>query len=135
MDHFTINQGKMVYTPKTKRQRILARLALIILVIVAGIVAMLIATPNAKADGILTDYEKRWGDSTAEITCEYFLVNGAVVESLFDVGLAISKVADISLSNARDVINYQVATYCPEYIPAINSFSTPEAKIKSGRLI
>lgn len=55
-DHFTVSRGNMVQTPRAKNQKLRTRIGLGLLVVGAGIAAMLIATPKAHADmdGYLT---------------------------------------------------------------------------------
>lgn len=50
MEHFTVNNGKMVDTPKTKSQKFWTRMFLFLMVAGAGIAAMFIAAPDANAD-------------------------------------------------------------------------------------
>ena len=115
MDIPVIHKGVMVSAPRNRWSKLRTRLMLGVLVIGAAIAAMLIATPNAHADGVLSAYEKSYGDATYPVVCSDFDTTDNFRDEMIVTALAIQQITGLSVDNVGDIIKYQIAEYCPRH--------------------
>jgi len=104
--------GEMNAKLMTLMQKIMMAIAVIV-------TAMLCAT-TAHADGNLTAYEQWVGDTYWAATCVVLgeqLTGNTVHDTGTALGVAheISVLDGLTMSDAIDVVNYQVYYYCPQY--------------------
>lgn len=100
----------MKISPQTNKN--IKRISIAIIVLSASLFG---GTAVARADGILTPYEERYGDRVAASLCEYIDAAGVTTESMTEAMRIIytNTPANIDMSDAVDIINYAVQTYCP----------------------
>ncbi len=69
----------------------------------------------ARADGILTPAEERFGDEIADSLCQYIDNAGVNVASMTEAMTIIydNTPAHMGMDDAVDIINYAVQNYCP----------------------
>lgn len=109
----------MKITPRKNTQ--IKRFAMLMILGALGAAA---ATAVARADGTLTPYEERFGDSIEQALCEYIDNVGVTNESMTEaVKIIYSHTpANVDETDAVDIINYVVATYCPNHWRELVSF-------------
>lgn len=116
MDIAVIHKGMMISAPKNRWSKLRTRITLAVLGTGAVIGAMIVASPpEAKADGVLTQFEKNWGDDTWPVTCNELDESGVTKRTVVILAKAIENTTGLSLDNAGDVLKYQINTYCPEH--------------------
>jgi hypothetical protein len=93
---------------------------IIVLLMIAGV---LLASPS-KADGVLTPQEEAFGDEVASSLCGYLDRGGVNRETLYNAGKIIyeNTPSYMGITDAVDIINYSVYTYCPSHWAALVAF-------------
>lgn len=94
-----------------------------ILVILGAAIAAS-STAIARADGNLTAQEERFGDQISEALCSYIDTAGVTTSSMSQAMRIIYRntPSNMDYSDAVDVINYVVSTYCPNHWAELVSF-------------
>lgn len=100
------------------------RFSILVILISAGIIASLIVSGKAWADGYLSPQEQRFGDAVAGYVCEYIDSVG-VSEASMSAAMRIiyqNTPANMDMSDAVDIINYSVQNYCFEHWDKLVAF-------------
>lgn len=81
-------------------------------------------SPTASADGYISPQEQNVGDAIAESVCSYIDRVGVNAKSMFDAMKIIytNTPASMNMTDAVDIINYSVYTYCPEHWAELVAF-------------
>lgn len=92
-------------------------------IVVFMVIGVLLASPS-KADGILTAQEQAFGDAVADTLCEYIDQAGVNQRSMSSAMKTIYEHTpnSMDLSDAVDIINYSVGTYCPGHWSELVAF-------------
>lgn len=109
---------------KTPRiNQTIKRTSILIIMVSAAIIAGLIVSGKAHADGYLTPGEENLGDILSVSLCNYLDNNGVSRASLTTAFDAIYPEPVIANGgDVADVINYVVDTYCPRHWPSLVAF-------------
>lgn len=96
----------------------------IAMLIALGALGMAGSIAVARADGYLTPQEQRFGDAIEQPLCEYIDNAGVTTTSMTGAMRIIYRntPASMDMSDAVDIINYVVSTYCPEHWDELVSF-------------
>lgn len=96
----------------------------IALLISLGAIAMAGATAVARADGILTTQEERFGDAIAGPLCDFIDSAGVSSSSMSDAIRIIYQHTPVNMdmTDAVDIINYTVYNYCPSHWKELAAF-------------
>lgn len=100
---------------------IIKKFSLLVIVVCTTIIT---ATGVARADGNLTSQERFFGDEIAGTFCDYVDSAGVTNASMSEAMRIIytNTPANMDMSDAVDIINYVVSSYCPQHWPALVAF-------------
>lgn len=85
--------------------------------VLAATAAALLFSAPASADGYLTPQEQHFGDEIADSVCRFIDrlgVNAVSMEQAVEI-IYTHTPASMDMTDAADIINYSVYTYCPEH--------------------
>lgn len=90
----------------------------------SAIAAALLSSAPASADGYLTPQEEHFGDAVAESVCGYIDNVGVNATSMAEAIKIIytNTPANMDMTDAVDIINYSVYTYCPGHWDELVAF-------------
>lgn len=97
------------------------KISMLVILICAAIIA---STAVARADGILTAEEQRFGDYVSDSLCDYIDatgVNGSSMSEALEI-IYVNTPTNMDMTDAADIINYVVSNYCPRHWPALAAF-------------
>ena len=110
---------------KTPRiNQTIKRISMLIILFSAAIVASVIVSGKAHADGYLSPQEESFGDAVSGPLCKY-IDNLGITDSSMEEAMRIIYVNtpnNMDVGDAVDIINYVVDTYCPEHWPDLVAF-------------
>ena len=94
------------------------------ILIILGAAIAASSTAIARADGNLTAQEQQFGDDIAQSLCDYIDVAGVTTASMSKSMKIIYQhtPASMDMSDAVDIINYVVSTYCPSHWAELVTF-------------
>ena len=97
------------------------KISMLIILICAAIIA---STAVARADGILTAQEKRFGDYVSDVLCDYIDAVGVNNDSMTEALeiIYVNTPIHMDMTDSADIINYVVSNYCPRHWPALVAF-------------
>lgn len=100
---------------------VLKKFSLLVIIVCAAIIT---ATGVARADGYLTDQEEFIGNEIADVFCDYINTAGVTDNSTSEAMRIIytNTPPSMDMSDAVDIINYVVSSYCPQHWPALVAF-------------
>lgn len=109
----------MKITPQTNTT--IKRFALLV---IFGAMVACSGTAIARADGVLTDQEKRFGDGISTALCDYLdtagVNNTSMTKSIEIIYTHTPSYMD--MTDAADIINYVVYNYCPSHWSELVAF-------------
>lgn len=110
---------------KTPRiNQTIKRISMLIILFSMAVIASVIVSGKAHADGYLSQQEARFGDEVAVSLCDY-LDSAGVSDASLTTSMKILyryTPANMDMSDAVDIINYVVQTYCPRHWNALVAF-------------
>lgn len=94
------------------------------ILIILGAAIAASGTAIARADGNLTAQEQRFGDQIAGALCSYIDTAGVTTSSMMNSMRIIyeNTPGNTDYSDAVDIINYVVSTYCPNHWAELVTF-------------
>jgi hypothetical protein len=100
------------------------RFSILVIMISATIIASLIVSGKAYADGYLSPSEESFGDSISGPLCKYIDRSGINEGSMTEAMRIIytHTPAHMDVGDAVDIINYVVYTYCEEHWNSLVAF-------------
>ena len=132
-DHFIVNNGSITHAPQTTRQRLWGRIATGATVALIAGGAMLLNSPDAKADDKLDNLAK--GDS-GNTVCEILYASGINMPTIMRIGEIVvnpnGHPSGYTYQEAGGFIGLAVATHCPSLLPQVLSFAENYAANSAG---
>lgn len=94
------------------------------ILIILGAAIAASSTAIARADGILTAQEQRFGDQIGSALCSYIDTAGVTTASMSEAMRIIYRntPGNVDLTDTADIINYVVSTYCPNHWAELVTF-------------
>lgn len=82
--------------------------------------AMLLASPESHADGVMSARELLYAQAIGEdFVCHSWRTDGMTPVNLAATTNAIAVVGGFDADDAGDIVRYSTLTYCPSYSPAL----------------